>query len=351
MAHSSVMPVAVRMLATTRRSLCSRGLSSSGTCTRRVRRLRNRCLELALAMVFAMPSTAWRYPQNASPVSNHVIGQSFRDCQTDCPEMVLLPPGKFTIGSPINEVGRGTDENPQKVVTIAYALAVGKYPVTRAEFAAFVGDTGRKLEPCEHWDGRSFRIEKGIYWSNALHQTSRHPVVCVNWEDSQAYIQWLSRKTGKHYRLLSESEWEYAARAETTTAWYWGTNEADQCRYANAADLSAKAQGVSVAGAVSCDDQYPRTSPVGSFRPNKFGLYDMAGNVGEWVEDCYQDTYRDTPTDGSAVESCMPKFHNARVMRGGAWNAIPAWLRSASRDVEIPSTRADSFGFRVARTD
>ncbi len=178
-----------------------------------------------------------------------------------------------------------------------------------------------------------------------------HPVICVNWDDSQAYVQWLSRKTGKHYRLLSESEWEYAARAETTTAWYWGTNEADQCRYANGADLSAKAQGVSVAGAVSCDDQYPRTSPVGSFRPNKFGLYDMAGNVGEWVEDCYQDTYRDTPTDGSAVESCMPKFHNARVMRGGAWNAIPAWLRSASRDVEIPSTRADSFGFRVARTD
>jgi formylglycine-generating enzyme required for sulfatase activity len=93
------------------------------------------------------------------------------------------------------------------------------------------------------------------------------------------------------------------------------------------------------------------TSPVGSFRPNKFGLYDMARNVGEWVEDCYQGTYREAPTDGRAVESCMPKFHNARVMRGGAWNAIPAWLRSASRGVEIPSTRADSFGLRVARAD
>jgi formylglycine-generating enzyme required for sulfatase activity len=150
---------------------------------------------------------------------------------------------------------------------------------------------------------------------------------------------------------LSESEWEYAARAETTTAWYWGNNEADQCRYANGADLSAKAQGVSPAGAVSCDDKYPHTSPVGSFRPNKFGLYDMAGNVGEWVEDCYHETYRDAHTDGSAFESCLPKFHNSRVMRGGAWNAIPAWLRSASRDVEIPSTRADSFGLRVARTD
>lgn len=223
--------------------------------------------------------------------------------------------------------------------------------MTRTEFAAFVEDTGWKLGPCEHWDGKSFRIERGIHWSNALHQTNRHPVVCVNWDDGQAYVQWLSHKTGKHYRLLSESEWEYAARAETTTAWYWGNNETDQCRYANGADLSAKAQGVSPVGAVSCDDKYPHTSPVGSFPPNKFGLYDMAGNVGEWVEDCYQETYRDAPTDGSAVESCMRKFHNARVMRGGAWNAIPAWLRSASRDVEIPSTRADSFGLRVARTD
>ena len=108
--------------------------------------------------------------------------------------------------------------------------------------------------------------------------------------------------------------------------------------------------GSTTAGAVNCDDKYPHTSPVGSFQPNKFGLYDMAGNVGEWVEDCYHDTYRDAPREGSAVESCIPKFHDARVMRGGAWNAIPAWLRSASRDVEVPSTRADTFGFRVART-
>lgn len=150
---------------------------------------------------------------------------------------------------------------------------------------------------------------------------------------------------------MSESEWEYAARAGTISAWYWGNSEANQCRYANGADLSAKAQGVTAPRFVSCDDKYAHTSPVGSFRPNKFGLYDMAGNVGEWVEDCYQDTYRGTPADGSAVETCMAKFHNARVMRGGAWNAIPDWLRSASRDVEAPSLRSDTFGFRVARTD
>ena len=203
-------------------------------------------------------------------VGSHVAGQSFRDCNDYCPEMIVVPPGRFTIGSPISEAGRGSDENPQRVVTIAYALAVGKYPVTRREFAAFVEDSRRKLGPCEHWDGKSFQIEEGVCWSNVFHQTDQHPVVCVNWDDSQAYVQWLSRKTGKRYRLLSEAEWEYAARAGTTTAWYWGGNESDQCRYANGADLSAKAQGVTTAGLVTCEDKYSHTSPVGSFRPNKF---------------------------------------------------------------------------------
>jgi formylglycine-generating enzyme required for sulfatase activity len=286
------------------------------------------------------------------PLDNHhAVGQSFRDCNASCPEMVVIPPGKFTIGSSINEHSRGSDENPQQQVTIAYALSVGKYPVTRGEFEVFVKDTGRMLGPCEHWDGNSFRTEEGVFWNNVFHQSDRHPVVCVNWEDARAYVQWLSRKTGKSYRLLSEAEWEYAARAGTTSAWYWGDSEANQCRYANGADLSAKAQGITAAGFVNCNDGYPRTSPVGSFRPNPFGLYDMAGNAGEWVEDCYQDTYRGAPTDGSPVETCMPKFHDARVMRGGGWNAIPAWMRSASRDVEVPSQRSDSFGFRVTRLD
>lgn len=307
----------------------------------------------ARALVIGLCYTAEVLAASASGplTSSHVAGQSFRDCNAYCPEMIVLPPGRFIIGSPIREVGRGSDENPQKVVIIGYALAVGKYPVTRREFAAFVADTGRKLSSCEHWDGKTFRLEQDTYWSNAFHQTDNHPVVCVNWDDSQAYARWLSRKTGRRYRLLSEAEWEYSARAGTTTAWYWGDNDREQCLYANGADLSAKARGVTTAGFASCDDKYPHTSPVGSFRPNKFGLYDMAGNVGEWVEDCYHDTYRDTPNNGSALETCIPKFHEARVMRGGAWNAIPAWMRSASRDVELPSLRADTFGFRVARTD
>jgi formylglycine-generating enzyme required for sulfatase activity len=325
-------------------------MSSEGR-VRHVPKPANRWAALVLAMGLCYVIDGLALSADRPLVGNHAVGQSFRDCEAYCPEIVILLPGTFTIGSPISEVGRGSDENPQRVVTIVYTLAVGKYPVTRGEFGAFVQDTGRKLGPCDHWDGNSFRSEEGIFWSNAFHQTDKHPVVCVNWDDSQAYVQWLSRKTGKRYRLLTEAEWEYAARAGTTTAWYWGNSEADQCRYANGADLSAKAHGVAAAGYVSCDDKYPHTSPVGSFRPNKFGLYDMAGNVGEWVEDCYHDTYRDVPTDGSAVETCLPKFHNARVMRGGAWNAIPAWLRSGSRDVEVPSLRSDTFGFRVARTD
>lgn len=290
--------------------------------------------------------------QSASRMtSKDMAGQSFRDCEAQCPEMVVLPAGRFRIGSPISEAGRGSDENPQKIITIGYRLAVGKYPVTRREFAAFVKDTGRRLGPCEHWDGKTFRVEEGVHWSNVFHQTDQHPATCVNWDDSQAYVQWLSRKTGKRYRLLSEAEWEYAARAGTTTAWYWGDSEANQCRYANGADLATKAEGINAPSFVGCDDGYAHTSPVGSFRPNRFGLYDMGGNVGEWVEDCYHDTYSGAPTDGGAVETCLAKFHSARVMRGGAWNAIPAWLRAASRDVEVPSLRADTFGFRVARMD
>jgi formylglycine-generating enzyme required for sulfatase activity len=223
--------------------------------------------------------------------------------------------------------------------------------VALSAIARIVRDTGHTLGACEHWDGHSFQIERDADWSHTFNQTDRHPVVCVNWHDAKAYASWLSRQTGKRYRLLSEAEWEYAARAGTTTAWYWGDKEADQCRYGNGADLSAKSQGVTAAGFVNCDDKYPETSPVGSYLANAFGLFDMAGNVGEWVEDCYHDTYGGAPTNGDPVETCMPQFHNARVMRGGGWISIPAWVRSASRDVEVPSRRSDSFGLRVARTD
>ncbi|HLW77815.1 MAG TPA: formylglycine-generating enzyme family protein [Bryobacteraceae bacterium] len=304
----------------------------------------------AYAIAFAvMVIVAWSGPARAQD-DGATAPKTFRDCR-NCPEMATIPAGKFTIGSPANEPGRGSDENPQRAVTIHFPLAVGKYPVTRAEFAVFVKETRRPLGPCERWDGKAFQIEEGTYWNNLPHQTDRHPVVCVNWDDAQAYVRWLSAKTRMFYRLPSEAEWEYAARAGTSTPWYWGSRESDQCRYANGADQAAKAAGSMAAGFVDCDDKHAGTSPVGSFTPNAFGLFDMSGNVGQWVEDCYHPTYLDTPRDGGAVETCLEKFHGARVMRGGSWIAIPAWLRSASRDVEDPTRRADTFGFRVARPE
>jgi formylglycine-generating enzyme required for sulfatase activity len=164
----------------------------------------------AVALLAAAGIVDGERPLDGRVDANRAVPQSLRDCDIYCPEMVIVPPGSFTIGSPLGELGRGSDESPQRMVTIASTLAVGKYPVTRGEFAAFVKDTGRTLGPCERWDGNSFRIEEGTYWSGVFRQTDQHPVICVNWDDSQAYVQWLSRKVGKRYRLLSKAEWEYA---------------------------------------------------------------------------------------------------------------------------------------------
>jgi len=161
----------------------------------------------------------------------------------------------------------------------------------------------------------------------------------VSWDDSQAYVTWLSRKTGKQYRLLSESEWEYAERAGTSSAYYWGdTASHDYANYGSDTCCSGVAQG---------RDQWVNTSPVGSFAPNAFGLYDMLGNVWQWTQDCYADNYNGTPSDGgaSATGDC-----SRRVLRGGSWVINPQDLRSASRDGDSATFRDGDHGFRVART-
>jgi len=163
-------------------------------------------------------------------------------------------------------------------------------------------------------------------------QTDRDPVVCVSWNDAKAYAAWLSKTTGKLYRLLTEAEWEYAARAGTTTAWYWGD------------DLGG--------GNANCDGCGSRwdnesTSPAGSFKPNGFQLYDMLGNAWQWVEDCYVGDYRNAPTDGSAVEA---KDCGSRVIRGGSWYHNPPFLRVALRYGNSPGIRDNALGFRLART-
>ena len=270
-------------------------------------------------------------------------GAVFRDC-ADCPEMVVVPAGSYMMGSPGSEAGRDDDEGPLHRVTISQPFAVGVYEVTRGEFGRFVGATGYSTgDRCWTVENGKVGERSGRSWRNpGYRQGEREPVACVSWEDAQAYVLWLSKETGKRYRLLSEAEWEYVARGGTSTAQYWGASETGQCRYANGADA-----GTGVESAVSCRDGYARTAPVGQYEANGYGLYDVLGNVVEWTQDCWNANYEGAPSDGRAWESgeC-----GGRALRGGSWINTPRFLRSAVRYKSTPGDRDDSYGFRVART-
>ena len=168
----------------------------------------------------------------------------------------------------------------------------------------------------------------------------------MSWEDARGYVRWLSRETGEEYRLLTEAEWEYVARAGTQTARYWGERETEQCRFGNGADAAVLREYPDWT-TVSCNDGYIRTAPIGLFEPNGFGLYDILGNVWEWTQDCWNESYSGAPADGSAWSSgdC-----SQRVSRGGAWDGPPRALRSANRFRYSAEFRYNGFGFRVART-
>jgi formylglycine-generating enzyme required for sulfatase activity len=241
----------------------------------------------------------------------------FRECAKDCPEMVAVPAGEFMMGSPTSEKGRFAHEGPQRKVTIARPFAVSMFDVTFADWDACVAVSG-----CSQEGG----------YNDARWGRGTRPVIYVSWGDAEAYVAWLSRMTGKGYRLLTEAEWEYAARAGSTTAYFWGEEI-----------------GKGNANCDGCGSQSDKlgTRPVGSFKPNAFGLYDMAGNVWQWVQDCYHDNYNDAPTDGSAwtLGDC-----SLRAVRGGSWFDAPRVLRSAIRDGLTPVDRTDTLGFRVART-
>ena len=246
-------------------------------------------------------------------------GTEFSDCDA-CPRMTVVPAGTFTMGSPASEEGRFDDEGPRHSVTIPAPFAVGVYEVTFAEWDACVraGGCGGYAPADEGW-GRGSR-----------------PVINVSWDDAQAYLAWLSQQTGARYRLLSEAEWEYVARAGSVTARYWGESESGQCRYANGRDRTAP-----------CPDGHQYTAPVGSFAPNAFGLYDVLGNVWEWTQDCWNASYAGASADGSAW---MAGDCGRRVLRGGCWRLDPRHLRSAFRHGGTAGNRFDFDGFRVART-
>ena len=255
-------------------------------------------------------------------------GTPFTECG-HCPEMVVVPAGTFMMGAPDGEPGARDIERPQHQVTIAKPFAVSKFEVTFEEWQACYLLGGCATRPSDQGWGRG-----------------RRPVVSLTWNEAKQYVAWLSRRTGKPYRLLTEAEWEYAARAGTQTAYSWGATWRTATR-------AARRGRIATTAAVSRDND--RTAPVGSFAPNAFGLHDVHGNVWEWVEDCYQDSYEGAPTNGSAflAESCPH-----RVLRGGSWYNGPRNIRSASRyyprprnvhqPEDVPSTNDENIGLRVA---
>jgi len=278
---------------------------------------------------------------------------SFKECDK-CPEMMVVPAGSFTMGSPNNEKERNADEGPQHLVTIRKPFAVGKFEVTVDQFAAFVAETSYDYgSECNVLEGGRWGVKQGRSWRYpGFPQIQSEPAICLNWNDAKAYVDWLARETGKTYRLLSEAEWEYAARAQTEPGAYprypFGNSEKDLCQYANWGDQATQRNIPGAAVTASCDDHYAYTSPVGSFAANGFGLYDMEGNAWEWTEDCYHNSYEGAPSDGRPWISgnC-----GHRVLRGGCWLDAPSSLRSAGpRDRDVIDWRASVRGFRVART-
>lgn len=257
----------------------------------------------------------------------------FRDCAS-CPDMIALPPGTFEMGA-ADDTGRTA---PIHTVTIAQPFAVSRTEITVDEYTAFVEATGRADGPgCYGRDATGARANIGsASWRTpGIAQQGTHPVVCVSFADAVAYTEWLSARTGTHYRLLSEAEWEYAARAGTNTKWYWGEDAAQACEYANVPDT------------YPCDDDYADTAPVGTFTPNAFGLHDMLGNVWEWVADCWHPTYDGAPTDGSAWiedDACT-----IRTVRGQGFGASNTEMSAAARSADPVSYRGIGLGFRVGK--
>lgn len=295
-----------------------------------------------LLVVLAVPVFAADAPA-ADPA------REFAEC-IGCPQMVAIPAGKFLMGSPAAEPGRFDSEGPQHVVQVK-AFALGKYDVTSKQFLAFLAATGYQPEPCNktlnlgwQWAGR------GLAYPPSENEPPDWPAVCLDHKDALAFIAWLNAQVKiEHpalagragpYRLPSEAEWEYAARGGTTSARWWGD-----------------AIGSGNANCNGCGSPWDNhiLAPVGAFKPNPFGLYGMLGNDWDWTADCWHPSYVDAPKDGSAWTSSSGKGADCtkHVIRGGAWNNIPIFIRSASRNGAADSGGEYDYsslaGFRVAR--
>lgn len=274
--------------------------------------------------------------------------KEFTDCDL-CPKMVAIAGGHLLMGAPAEDIKAGTftsDQGPQRLVAIP-AFAVGKFELTRKEFDAFLVDTGHQSPTgCRTWEDGSSRLrEERSYAKPGYEQDETHPAVCISWADAQAYVDWLTRKTGKTYRMLSEAEWEFVARAGSDERFFFGDNENDLCRYDNIGDATAHARWPNWETA-DCSDGRLFTAPVGSYQANPFGVHDIYGNAREWVRDCWHNTFDDAPETSEARITGACK---ERVIRGGSWDSKPSLVASTWRG-RLPATHRDFlYGLRIAR--
>jgi formylglycine-generating enzyme required for sulfatase activity len=311
----------------------------------------------SVAVVFAVASLIYSTSQRATAeISSPKPGSVFRDC-ANCPEMVVLPEGRFLMGSSPEESARDvaaapdsdtstakravTREQPLHEATISSAFGLGRFPVTKREFAVFVEKSGYTPTPGCTLYALQYHVSPQADWqSPGFAQTERDPVVCVNWRDAKAYVEWLNKET-RHstsaegdgpYRLPSEAEWEYAARAGTRTARWWG---------------DSIGENNTVCQQCGSKWDWKQTAPVGSFHPNQFGVYDLLGNASQWTEDCWNEDYVNASRDGHPSETGNCE---RRVVRGGTWFNLPWVLRSSTRSALNQANRYDGIGFRIAKT-
>lgn len=287
-----------------------------------------------VATALAAPSLA----EEGSLAPGALLRDTLRDGSAG-PEMVVLPAGTFVMGSPESETGHDFTEGPQAAITIARPFAVARYELTWDEWEQCVAAGG-----CEDNARKAYGERRDAGWpGDAGYGRGRRPVINVAWDDAAAYVAWLSAETGKRYRLLSEAEWEYAARAGSTGRFSWG--EADPvCEpgQPNTANFSNPASTSLMGG---CNGR--NTEPVGYSAPNAFGLYDMHGNVREWVQDCFHVYLDGIPADGSPWMTDCARGGEGHVFRGGSFTGGANQARSASRQATIG--REVNMGFRIAR--
>ncbi|MGH8250623.1 MAG: formylglycine-generating enzyme family protein [Steroidobacteraceae bacterium] len=291
--------------------------------------------------------------QSTAAETERAAGAVIRDCD-DCPEMVVIPAGSFVMGTPGAAVARGAAgaEADAVVITLPRAFALGRHEVTRGEYARFIADSGHEAQSgCRVWDPGLARFNDDMRrgWQDPAAPASpddRRPVSCVSFTDALAYVKWLSGRTGARYRLPSEAEWEYAARAGSRTPRPWGEAADAGCDHANTYDLGADAEFRLGWEHAACRDGHAGLAPVGQYGANGFGLHDMIGNVREWVQDCATGSFVGRPRDARAWEwlgGC-----DNRIQRGGSWITPPAESRSAWRHEAPAGERAGDAGFRVA---